>query len=218
MKRLASIAQAAFILVAAFAVYSFVAAARDAEQRRVCTPLCHLRPTYAARNRIAPDFELATLSQGKVRLSQYRGKVVVLNFWTKNCRPCLEEMPALADLARALKGNPNVVVLTVSTDESVEDARGTLRSVLAADVPFITAVDPGSDVVAGKFGTKLYPETWIIDPEGVIRARFDGPRDWASPLVHDLIEQVADPIACRARFENGDQTEEPGAGIVCEAI
>ncbi|HVU03185.1 MAG TPA: TlpA disulfide reductase family protein [Polyangiaceae bacterium] len=217
MKQLAQLGQTAFIFVAAVAVYSFVSAARDGERRRVCGPLCHLRPNYAARNRTAPDFDLPRVEQhGRVKLSSYRGKTVVLNFWTKNCRPCLEEMPSLAELTSSLKGDPDVVVLTVSTDETIEDVRGTLRSVVGGDVPFVTAIDPESSVVADKYGTKLYPETWIIDPKGVIRARFDGARDWTSPLVHDLLREIRSPLACSADFENGRPTGEDAP--TCEDI
>ena len=203
MKQLAQFAQVAFILIAAVAVYSFVAAARDGESRRVCDALCHLKPNYAARNRTAPDFDLPGLRQANVRLSSFRGKVVILNFWTKNCRPCLEEMPSLAELSSSLRGDPDVVVVTVSTDDSVEDVRATLRSVLGNEPPFATAVDPESTVVTARYGTRLYPETWLIDPRGVIRARFDGPRDWTSPLVHDLVNQLREPLACAVEFEGG---------------
>ena len=91
------LAQLAFTLVAAAGVYSFLSSARDGERRRLCTPACALRPHYANDNRTAPDFELPTLDGSTKKLSDFRGKVVVLNFWTKSCRPCLEEMPALAD-------------------------------------------------------------------------------------------------------------------------
>lgn len=210
------IAQLVFIVVAALAVYSFVATARDGERRRVCGALCHLQPNYSARNRTAPDFELPTVSGGKLRLSKYRGKVVILNFWTKNCRPCLEEMPSLAELAETLKSDPNVVVLTVSTDDGLEDARGTLRSVLGTDGAFETAVDPDSTVVAGKYGTHLYPETWFIDPRGVIRARFDGGRDWSSSLVLDLVASLREPLVCSVTFDNGRSSGEDAP--LCEDI
>lgn len=203
MKQLSQLAQVLFILVASFAVYSFVAAARDGERRRLCTPLCHLRPDYANRNRSAPDFDVTTEAGGRLRLHSLRGKVVVLNFWTKNCRPCLEEMPSLAQLATSLKGRDDVVVVTVSTDESAEDVRGTLRSVLGAPPPFVTGVDPEAKIVRERYGTHLYPETWVIDPRGIIRARFDGPRDWSSPVVYDLIERLREPLFCSAEFEQG---------------
>ena len=165
----AQLAQLAFIVVAAVAVYSFVATARDGERRRVCGALCHLAPNYSGRNRTAPEIEL-----------------------------------------------PNVVVLTVSTDESVEDVRGTLRSVLGSDGAFETAIDADSKFVGGKYGTRLYPETWLIDPRGVIRARFDGVRDWSSALVIDLIQGLKEPVACSVAFDNGRTSGEDAA--ICEDI
>lgn len=209
-------AQIGVVIFAAVGVYGFVAAARDGEERRDCSALCALKPAYAARNRTAPDFELPSLSGGKRRLSDYRGKTVILNFWTKNCRPCLEEMPSLANLARSLREHPKVVLLTVSTDDSLEDARDTLKSVLGGDAPFEVMLDSDSKVVGGLYGTKLYPETWFIDPKGVIRARFDGARDWASALSVDLAESLAtpSPFSCNVQFEKGQLKEDPLA--VCE--
>jgi thiol-disulfide isomerase/thioredoxin len=204
------------IACAAFGVYGFVSAAKDGETRRSCTSLCALRPNYAARNRLAPEFELPSINGGKVRLSSFRGKVVILNFWTKTCRPCLEEMPSIADLAKALRAHPNVVLLTITTDESAEDARDTMKSVLGGgDPPFEVLVDSESDVVRDKYGTKLFPETWFIDPEGVIRARFDGARSWASPLTIDLALSLTNPIACTVGFQAG-RPEGPMAGLCGE--
>lgn len=192
------------IACAAAGVYGFVTAAKDGETRRSCTSLCALRPQYAAQNRLAPDFELPSINGGKVSLASFRGKVVILNFWTKTCRPCLEEMPSLADLAKALKPHPGVVLVTITTDESAEDARDTMKSVLGGgDPPFEVLVDSESAIVQDKYGTKLFPETWFIDKEGVIRARFDGARNWASPLTIDLAKSLHNPIQCGVTFEAG---------------
>jgi peroxiredoxin len=196
-------AQIGFIAFAAAGVYGFVAAARDGETRRACSAMCALRPNYAARNRTAPDFELPALGGAKVRLSSYRGKTVILNFWTKTCRPCLEEMPSIANLARSLRDHPDVVLITVSTDDSLDDARDTMRSVLGGDPPFLVLLDTDSKIVGEKYGTKLYPETWYIDPSGVIRARFDGQRDWASALSVDLAESFHGLLPCDVGFTNG---------------
>jgi peroxiredoxin len=204
-------AQIGFIAFAVTGVYGFVTAARDGETRRACSALCALRPAYAARNRMAPDFELPALAGGKTRLSSLRGKTVILNFWTKTCRPCLEEMPSLANLAKALREHPNVVLLTISTDETLEDARQTMQAVLGGDPPFAVLLDPGGEVVGGKYGTKLYPETWFIDGRGVIRARFDGGRDWASALSIDLAESLNGPIPCEVVFAQGQATGDAAA-------
>jgi len=205
-----------FIGCAALGVYGFVSAAKDGETRRSCTSLCALRPEYAARNRLAPDFELPSMTGNKVKLSSYRGKTVILNFWTKTCRPCLEEMPSIADLAKALKAHPKVALLTITTDESAADARDTLRSVLGGgDPPFEVLIDAESAVVRDKYGTKLFPETWFIDPQGVIRARFDGGRSWASPLTIDLAESFENPLQCEVTFEAG-KPRGPLAGLCGE--
>jgi thiol-disulfide isomerase/thioredoxin len=212
----AKLVELAFIGCAALGVYGFVTAAKDGETRRSCTSLCALRPEYAARNRVAPDFELPSINGRKVRLSSYRGKVVILNFWTKTCRPCLEEMPSISDLAKALKAHPNVALVTVTTDDDAKDARDTLKSVLGGgEPPFEVLIDSESSVVREKYGTKLFPETWFIDQQGVIRARFDGGRAWATPMTIDLAESLNNPIVCEVTFDGG-KPRGPMAGLCGE--
>jgi peroxiredoxin len=197
------LAQLAFVAVASVSVYAFVAVAKEGEVRRSCSPVCALHPNYAAYERKAPDFELPNLKGEKVRLADFRGKTVVLNFWSKTCPPCLEEMPSVAALGHALRGRSDVVLLTVTTDESAEDATNTLRSILADDVPFEVLLDPEAKVVGDMFGTKLYPETWIIDPRGAIRARVDGARDWSAKPVLDYLVSLDAPLSCPIVFHKG---------------
>ena len=198
----AKLVELAFIGCAALGVYGFVTAAKDSETRRSCTSLCALQPDYAARNRKAPDFELPSINGRKVKLSDYRGKVVILNFWTKTCRPCLEEMPSIADLAKALKAHPNIALVTITTDEDANDARDTMKSVLGGgEPPFEVLIDADSKIVGDKYGTKLFPETWFIDQKGIIRARFDGGRSWASPMIVDLAQSLSNPVQCEVAFE-----------------
>lgn len=202
--RIGQLAQLAFIALSAAAVFQFVTVARESEARRACIPLCATGPAYAALDRVAPDFELKDLGGRPVRLSSYRGKTVVLNFWTKSCRPCLEEMPALVELGKLLAQRKDTVLLTVSTDATVAEVRDTVNAIAGRDAAGLAVlVDADADVVGGKYGTKLYPETWIIDPEGVIRARFDGARDWTNPVVLELVDSVARPVACPVVFEEG---------------
>ena len=208
------IAQLIVIVLAGFGVYGFVGTARDGETRRACTALCALKPDYAARNRLAPDFELPGLDGRKVRLSSFQGKTVILHFWTKTCRPCLEELPHIASLAKALRPFQNEIALvTITTDESADDAKATLQSVVGATDSFTVLIDPDGDgVVGGKYGTKLFPETWFIDAKGVIRARFDGPRDWEGALPLDLARTLSAPMPCEVTYSNGQATG-PFAGL-----
>jgi peroxiredoxin len=184
-------AQLAFVGCAAVAVYSFVTVAREGEKRRSCAAECLVRPDYAGAERLVPSFTLKDMTGKDVSLDAYRGKVVVLNFWTKSCGPCLEEMPSIAELAHILQPKTDVAVVTVSTDEGPADVADTLKSVLREEPPFAVLFDPdGEKVVNAKFGTKLFPETWIIDKRGVVRARFDGGREWSNPAVIEMVDQL----------------------------
>jgi peroxiredoxin len=192
----AVLAQIGFVVVAALFVYGFVAVSKEGETRRLCGAPCLLHPDYMAAERRAPDFELKDLRGNTVTLHSLRGKVVVLNFWTKTCGPCLEEMPDLAELTKIVHDRPDVAVVTVSIDDGPDDVRPTLQTVLREEPPFPVLFDPESKVVGGKFGTRLFPETWFLDKRGVIRARFDGAREWNNPLVVNYIDALREGGFC----------------------
>ena len=213
---LGSVAHLAFVIVAAIGVYSFVSVAKEGEMRRRCTPTCVLRPNYAGYEKKAPSFTLKDTSGEDVSLASYRGKVVVLNFWTKKCQPCMEEMPEIADLARILHPMKDVAVVTVSTDETAQDASDTIKAVLKGEPPFPILMDPDLTVVRDRFGTSLYPETWIIDKDGVIRARFDGAREWSNATVVELVNQIRSGGYCPAQAGDGKFIGE-GARL-CESM
>lgn len=200
---LAPIAHLAFVAAAAVGVYSFVTVAKEAETRRRCAPTCLLRPTYAGYEKKAPGFTLKDDKGHDVSLEGLRGKVVVMNFWTATCEPCKEEMPEISDLAKILKERDDVVVLTVSTDDTVEEAKATLKALLREDPPFEVLIDPDAKVARGKYGTTLYPETWIIDKNGVIRARFDGAREWSNATVVQLVDQLRAGGYCAVEARDG---------------
>jgi thiol-disulfide isomerase/thioredoxin len=195
------IAQLAFVVVAALVVYGFVAVTKEGETRRVCSAPCFLHPDYMAADRRAPGFALKDLRGNMVSLQSFQGKVVVLNFWTKTCGPCIEEMPELAELAKVVRDRPDVVVLTVSVDDGPEDVKPTLQTVLREEPLFGVLFDPDAKVVREKYGTRLFPETWFIDKRGVIRSRFDGGREWANPLVVDYIDALRRGDYCPAKID-----------------
>lgn len=142
-------------------------------------------PHYLGDDRLAPDFTLRDKDGRPWRLADHRGRVVVLNFWSITCPPCLEEMPTLETLAHIAEEWGDVDVVAVSTDSGWDAVSAVMPPRSRLRVLF----DPDKSVVNGKFGTRLYPETWIVDREGVIRFRFDGARDWSDPVVLDVIEQ-----------------------------
>lgn len=204
--------QLGFVGLAAFAVFCFVHAGRKDQMRADCGSTCVLKPAYAGRNKLAPDFTLPTLDGGQVRLSDFKGKTVVLNFWASWCAPCRDEMPSLARLALALEGRKDVVLLTISVDEEPQAIKDTLATLWAADdelkkkltngkIPFPVLLDPELAVVKGLYGTTMYPETWIIDRDGYIRSRFDGDKDWAGAAAINLIETTNRATGCLAEFQ-----------------
>lgn len=139
---------------------------------------------YLGNDRLAPDFTLQDRDGNPWRLSDHRGKTVVLNFWTVTCQPCVEEMPELEELARIVAERDDVELVTISTDREWD----TVSTVVGPRSPLAVLLDPDKAVVRDLFGTRLYPETWIIDPRGVIRMRVDGPRMWSSAVALDAIE------------------------------
>lgn len=206
--------QLVFILVAAVGVFSFVQAAKNDQMRALCSATCALAPAYAGRNRTAPDFTLPDMDGNSVTLSSYRGKTVVLNFWASWCDPCREEMPSLARLAMMLKKRKDVVLVTISVDEEKSAITDTLTALFAADdelkdklkpgeIPFTVLHDPEMTTVRDRYGTTKYPETWIIDPDGFIRSRFDGARDWSGSLALDAIKAATQAPGCLADIEQG---------------
>ncbi len=216
---ISTFAQLAFVACAAVAVYSFVTVAREGEKRRSCTAECLMRPDYAGAERKAPSFTLKDMRGQDVSLDAYRGKVVVLNFWTKSCGPCLEEMPSIAELAHILQPKSDVAVVTISTDEGPADVADTLKSVLREDPPFTILFDPdGEKVVSAKFGTRLFPETWVIDKRGVVRARFDGGREWSNPAVIELVDQLRGGEFCSLRVDKRADRDGAQVAKFCDPL
>jgi thiol-disulfide isomerase/thioredoxin len=129
----------------------------------------------AQTGRPAPDF---TLSDGAatVHLASYRGRVVLLNFWATWCGPCVEEMPSLLALHHS---QPDLAIVAVSIDD---DPEAYSRFLLRRHVDLITVRDPAQNA-AKLYHTKMWPETYVIDRQGVIRRKFIGAQDWSSPEI-----------------------------------
>ena len=168
----------------------------------------------------APDFT-AQDHQGKpVKLSDFRGKVVLLNFWASWCGVCKTEKPALSAMAKDM-ADGDFVVLALSSDHQWQDvlvalveglapafqlpggdwdlpkALATYAKALPAGVPFKVLLDPPADdgnigAITASWGIKAVPESALIDREGNIRAYFVNKRDWASPVAQTCLRSVID--------------------------
>jgi cytochrome c biogenesis protein CcmG, thiol:disulfide interchange protein DsbE len=133
----------------------------------------------------APDFTLKD-SDRTVSLNQLRGQVVVLNFWATWCAPCVEEIPSLVNMSQKLKPK-GVTVLGVSVDA---DGDAYHRFLKDHGVSFMTVRD-ADQKSNDLYGTFKFPETYIIDRNGVVRRKFIGPVDWNSPEVMDFLNKLS---------------------------
>ncbi len=131
----------------------------------------------------APDFTI-TDAQRTVTLSQLRGKPVLLNFWASWCGPCVEEMPSLVQLQKQM--GDNVTVLAVSEDA---DNSAFQQFVRDHNVDLLAVRDVRQNV-NGLYGTFKFPETYVIDRNGVIRRKFIGAIDWTNPEIVDYLNKL----------------------------
>lgn len=125
----------------------------------------------------APEFTLQDADR-KLSLSDYRGKVVLLNFWATWCPPCIAEMPDLIALQDKMKDR-GVVVVGVSIDAD-EDAYHKFLKQYKVNFVTVRDEDRKTPTLYGTFG---WPETYIIDRQGVVRRKFIGAADWTSPEI-----------------------------------
>lgn len=134
----------------------------------------------------APGFSLESPEGKPVRLADFRGKFVLLNFWATWCPPCVREMPSMERLAEHFKDRP-FVVLGISLD--VEGASKVKPFIERLGVTFPIALDPESRV-SGKYGARELPATFLIDPLGLVIMAAKGERDWFSQEIVGYLEEV----------------------------
>jgi cytochrome c biogenesis protein CcmG/thiol:disulfide interchange protein DsbE len=140
------------------------------------------RPPRIGSN--APDFTVQD-TERTVKLSDFRGQVVVLNFWATWCPPCVEEMPSLVEMQRRMKAK-GVTVVAVSMDVDQSAYRQFLKD---HNVNLLTVRDPGQKS-NNLYGTFKFPETYVIDRNGVMRRKFIGAVDWTEPEITDFLGKL----------------------------
>jgi len=114
------------------------------------------------RGKLAPDFELTSLDGKRVKLSDYRGKAVLLNFWATWCSPCKVEMPWFVDLQKKY-GNDGLVVLGVAMDDSDSSKIAQFASEMGVNYPVLL----GTDKISEEYGNvEFLPTSFYIDREG----------------------------------------------------
>jgi len=132
----------------------------------------------------APDFTVQDADR-KVSLNELKGKIVVLNFWATWCPPCIEEMPSLVRMQQQLRPK-GVAVLAISIDV---DEAAYHKFLKEHGVDLLTVRDPDQKS-STLYGSYKWPETYIIDRDGILRRKFVGPVDWNTPEITDFLNKL----------------------------
>jgi len=141
----------------------------------------------------APDFTVKDPQGNEVRLSDFRGRLVVLNFWATWCEPCITEWPQVAKLASRLQedGEDGIAVLAVSIDEDGSLIEPFLQLMSLFDAPVRVLWDETTKLHE-QFGSEKIPDTFFVDEQGRVSAVFVNVREWGSPDALHCVESSVD--------------------------
>ena len=160
--------------------------AKSALARFAAGPIARLETPAALE--AAPAYVFKTRDGADARLSDFRGKVVVVNVWAMWCAPCRTEMPTLARLAELYAGT-DLVVLPINVDATA-DAIADAKSFIDVHEPLPLYSDPKFQLPFELPGKGKMPQTVLLDRQGRIRAHFSGEADWASAEARELIDAL----------------------------
>jgi peroxiredoxin len=143
-----------------------------------------------------PALQLEDADGAMHSLADYRGKVVLVNFWATWCVPCREEMPSIESLRRTMQGKP-FAVLAVNVGEGGRVARSFGQKL---DLGFPLLLDRDTRV-AKAWSARVLPASYLIGPDGKIRYSYLGELDWSSAEVRARIEMLMpkDPVRKASR-------------------
>lgn len=143
-------------------------------------------PTIGAPS---PPFTLKNMEGKSVSLSDFSGKVVLLNFWATWCGPCRVEMPAMEALYREMQSQ-GLEIVAVSVDAQGPEVTKPFQEAMGLTFPILH--DPEYEVGL-EYGARTLPISYVIDRKGIIQHRVFGARDWNGQEARKLIQALLDP-------------------------
>ncbi|WP_408009612.1 peroxiredoxin family protein [Pseudalkalibacillus sp. A8] len=133
----------------------------------------NVRTAIAEIGKEAPDFTLQNLGGEKISLSDYRGKTVILNFWTTWCTYCKKEIPELINFHH-LHQKEDVAILAVNLSSEEENIEQVSMFSKEFEIPFEVPLDK-EGTVGQDYQIIVIPTTYIIDPDGIVKNKIMGP-------------------------------------------
>ncbi len=134
---------------------------------------------------VAPDFTLKSAAGVNLRLHEFRGDVILLNFWGSWCGPCAQELPALQDLHERYHAQ-GLQVLGVNLDNDEAAARNAIRRL---DIEFPTLFDTRK-TASGLYQPDDLPQTYIIDRDGMVQFEYKGYKPGQEKKYDEIIKQL----------------------------
>jgi peroxiredoxin len=147
-------------------------------------PSRFIRPLQEGRP--APGFSFPDLEGRKVSLSDFRGKVVLVNIWATWCPPCRDEMPSMQKLYENFRGE-HFEMLAVSIDADGHEAVAPFIQKLNLTFPVLLDL---KGKTKGLYRITGVPESFIVDKEGILVNKVIGPMDWSSQQVFDFFQEL----------------------------
>ena len=141
--------------------------------------------TSLPEGKTAPDFTLENLNGKEVSLSDYRGRLVFLNFWATWCPPCRSEMPSMEKLYQKFR-DEDFVILAVDLRESQNTVKDFARDY---KLNFSILLD-STGKIGDTYGVRAIPTTYLINPQGKLIGKAVVARDWASQEAVKLVVQL----------------------------
>ncbi len=132
---------------------------------------------------IAPDFAFTDLKGARHNLKDFRGKIVILDFWASWCAPCVEQFPHLVRFAAARQDDVALIALSSDTGPAFHDfmrRQSAETLALLGQSSIHVALDESRRITRDLFLTEKYPETIVIDRAGRMARKFVGGADWTS--------------------------------------
>ncbi|KOO49582.1 peroxiredoxin family protein [Viridibacillus arvi] len=173
----------ALLIIAAMigiAVTNFVKT-KVAEEQKVDTRATIVEDTLGVKSglaigELAPDFELETLDGKKVKLSDFRGKKVILNFWATWCPPCKAEIPHMQKYYEKFAKEDNFEIVAVNLTSQQEKVKYVKKFVKTYEMTFPVLLDTEGEQMR-TYEIYTIPTTYFLDTKGIIQKKVIGPVD-----------------------------------------
>ena len=149
-------------------------------------PFAELALLRPSRPTAAQDFTVPSLTSRPLRLADFKGRVVFLNFWATWCPPCKEEMPSMERLYQRYKDR-GFTIAAISIDSGGTHAVASFVKKLG--LTFRIGLDPNLEV-ANRYTVRALPSSFLIDRHGNTVAVALGPRDWDGRAAHEVVESL----------------------------